>query len=266
MKIGFSLSPGGLLLPYHLGALDALTFCKVLTDESPLVGSSAGAIAVGIHGCGVSSEQALESTIDISDRCMAMGGARGRLLPLLREKLLDDIGPEQLERIRQREGVTGIAYKQIFPSVKTFLQTEFEDEEDLVRAICHSSMFPFFSTNLPFAIDFSSSFPRLMVDGFFTVPRERFGCPDMKALGIETDRTVTISPFPQAKIGLNASLPEDCISPSVKDSNDDGSESQMSNLFRLATQASSRKELVAVYESGWTDAENWIKTQNMELN
>lgn len=262
MKIGFSLSPGGLLLPYHLGALDALAFCKVLTDESPLAGSSAGAIAVGIHGCGISSELALESTIDISDRCLAMGGARGRLLPLLKEKLIQDIGPEEVRTIRQRKGAIGIAYKQIFPRTKDVLQTEFEDKEDLIRAICFSSMFPFFSSNFPFELDYSGNFPRLMVDGFFTVPRERFGCPDMSQI---VNRTVTISPFPKAKIGLNASLPEDCISPSIEES-DDESTSQMSNLLRLATQASSREELVAVYESGWSDAEKWCKRQGKALN
>jgi hypothetical protein len=265
MKIGFSLSPGGLLLPYHLGALDALVFRNVLTDESPLAGSSAGAIAVGIHGCGIRSELALESTIEISEICQSMGGARGRLLPLLREKLKADIGQEELDRINQRPGAIGIAYKQVFPVTRAYLQTEFDGQDDLIKAICFSSMFPFFATNLPCAIDFATGYPRLMVDGFFTVPRDRFGCPDFAASGIDVDRTVTITPFPQAKIGLDASSPEDCISPLVEERDGDGA-GQMSTLFRLATQASSRAELVAIYESGWADAERWCRAQQPPLN
>jgi hypothetical protein len=266
MKIGFSLSPGGLLLPYHLGALDALEHRNVLTDDTPLAGSSAGAIAVGLRGCGISSERALECTFEISDKCQSMGGARGRLLPLLRERLKADIGQEELERINQRPGVTGIAYKQIFPVTRAYLQTEFDDQDDLVRAICFSSSFPFFSTNLPCAIDWAHGYyPRLMVDGFFTVPRDRFGCPDFEASGIDVDRTVTVSPFPQAKIGLNASSTDDCISPLVEEQGGDG-RGQMSTLFRLATQASSRAELIALYESGWADAERWCRAQQSPLN
>ena len=41
--VGYSLSPGGLLLPYHLGALDALQYHHFLDDTTPIAGSSAGA-------------------------------------------------------------------------------------------------------------------------------------------------------------------------------------------------------------------------------
>lgn len=42
MLVGYSLSPGGLLLPYHLGVLDALKYHRFLDDTSPIAGSSAG--------------------------------------------------------------------------------------------------------------------------------------------------------------------------------------------------------------------------------
>lgn len=42
VAVGYSLSPGGLLLPYHLGALDALQYCRFLDDTTPIAGSSAG--------------------------------------------------------------------------------------------------------------------------------------------------------------------------------------------------------------------------------
>ena len=53
MKVGFSLSPGGLLLPYHLGALASLAYHGFLTEKTPLAGSSAGAIAVASQASGV---------------------------------------------------------------------------------------------------------------------------------------------------------------------------------------------------------------------
>jgi len=262
MRVGFSLSPGGLLLPYHVGVLDALKYNKFIDETTPIAGSSAGAIATASHGCGIDSRKVLEATIDISDRTKEMGGARGRLLPLLKEKLYEFIGDEEWERLLDRDGEIGVAYKEIFPTQQNILQCEFEDLDDLVNAVCHSSMFPFFATNLPFAMaprKKGELLPRLVCDGFFTVPRERFGCPDFGHAGVEVDRTVMVSAFPKDVIGLEASSPEDCISPEVKN----GDEAQ--KLLRLATESSSREELTQVYESGWADAERWCRAQSSEV-
>jgi predicted acylesterase/phospholipase RssA len=51
MKVGFSLSPGGLLLPYHLGALEALKYNQFLDISTALAGSSAGAMYVSFLLC-----------------------------------------------------------------------------------------------------------------------------------------------------------------------------------------------------------------------
>jgi hypothetical protein len=199
----------------------------------------------------------LESTIEISDTCRERGGARGRLLPLLKEKLYENIGDKEMEVLRARKGAVAIAYKEIFPRNRPVLQTVFEDRHDLVNAVCHSSMFPFFATNWPCALDTSKRIPRLVMDGYFTVARDRFGCPDFSMAGVDVDRTVTISVFPQETIGLNASLPEDCISPAMENGD------QLQRLFQLATESSSRQELTAVYESGWADAERWCRLQSL---
>lgn len=215
-----------------------------------------GAIATACHGCGIDSRLVLESTIEISDSCREQGGARGRLLPLLKEKLYKNIGNKELETLQARKGAVAIAYKEVFPRNRPILQTVFEDRDDLVNAVCHSSMFPFFSTNWPCALVTSKGMlPRLVMDGYFTVARDRFGCPDFQTAGVHVDRTITISVFPQQTIGLNASLPEDCISPMLEGGD------QLQRLFQLATEASSRQELTAVYESGWADAERWCMSQ-----
>ncbi len=260
MRIGFSFSPGGLLLPYHVGVMGALEYHQMLTPETPIAGSSAGAIACASHASRVPSTQVLEATIDISDRCEQMGGARGRLLPLLKEKLDELLTEDRFDDAQSRPGVTGIAYREVFPRARNILQTQFGSRSELVRSVCHSSMFPFFTTNLPFLLDTTHGFPRLLVDGYFTVPRERFGCPDFSVANIDVDRTVTVTCFPKDKIGLDDSLLEDCISPRAE------GDGQIERLFRIATQATSRKELTSVYEEGWQDAEQWVAEEKKRLS
>lgn len=250
---GFSLSPGGLLLPYHVGALEALEYNQQLLDTTPIAGSSAGAIAVAANACGVSGPQVLESTAKISDECEAQGGTKGRLLGHLRSALNELLSEEELERLQDRPGSVTVAYQQVLPLYRSVHQSTFEDVEDLINAVCHSSTFPFFTTNWPAALDTSSRGPRLVMDGFFAVPRERFGCPDFEVAGVEkVNREVLISVFPQEKIGLEACGPENCISPAYQEG-----VGQMENLLRLATQSATRKEYAEIYEAGYKDAERW---------
>ena len=254
MKIGVSFTPGGLLLPYHVGVLDALDHCGVVTPETPIAGSSAGAIAVAAHAAGVPSQTVLEATIDISDRCQAMGGARGRLLPLLREKLQELITDEPFQRLQERPGLSGVAYREVLPQFRDILQYEYHNPADLIQAVCNSSMFPFFSSNWPVTVDRTGRrFPRLVMDGFFTVPRSRFGAPDFAMANEVVDRTIIVSPFPQDKMRLDAVSREDCISPGVG--------ADVGRLFQIATEVTSRKELTSVYEEGWRDAEEWYRAE-----
>lgn len=250
---GFSLSPGGLLLPYHVGALDALKYHNHLTEDTPIAGSSAGGIAVAAHACGIDGRRVLDSTIEISDECMELGGTQGRLLLQLRGKLDQMVHHDNFVQLQERPGKVAIAYRELFPNFRSMHQTDFVDRDDLVNAICHSSSFPFFSINWPVALDTSRRIPRLVVDGYFAVPRERFGCPDFEKAGLKVDRTVMISVFPQDKIKLDACSVQDCISPLAEEG------PQMERLLRLAMQASSREELTKIYESGWEDAERWIR-------
>jgi predicted acylesterase/phospholipase RssA len=58
-SLGFSFAPGGLLLPYHLGAIEALNSAGLVTSSTPLAGSSAGAIAIASFAAGVPPRDAL---------------------------------------------------------------------------------------------------------------------------------------------------------------------------------------------------------------
>ena len=50
MVVGFSLSPGGLLLPYHLGVLAALRESGRLDKTVPIAGSSVQGFRQNPHG------------------------------------------------------------------------------------------------------------------------------------------------------------------------------------------------------------------------
>lgn len=58
--VGFSFSPAGLLLPYHLGVAECLRHHGILTDDIPIAGASAGALTVAMVGCNVDTEHAMQ--------------------------------------------------------------------------------------------------------------------------------------------------------------------------------------------------------------
>jgi hypothetical protein len=267
VAVGYSLSPGGLLFPWHIGVLSGLSYNGVLNNENPIAGSSAGAIAAAAHGAGVKPEVALEATIRMSEESGYMGGARGNLLPLLQKELDFILDDDVHEVLNNREGFVGLAYKELFPFNRAILDTQFDDRDHVIDSVCNSSMFPFFTSNFPCRIARKTKdhegliLPRIAVDGFFTVDRDRFGCPCFDTMthardDLKVDRTVTVSCLPNA-VSLNASDEHNQISPLIEDD----SVGQMSNLLRLATQCGDRKDYSKLYEDGFQDAERWIKEE-----
>lgn len=127
------------MLPYHLGVMDGLKERGIFTDQSPIAGSSAGAICAASVACGLDTRQILDATIDISDTTQRLGGARGRLLPLLKAKLLEFIDEDRFQAARDRDGSLVVAYRELFPLNIAVHQKEFESREDLLTAVCHSS-------------------------------------------------------------------------------------------------------------------------------
>jgi hypothetical protein len=259
VSTGFSLSPGGLMLPYHVGALAALEYHGLLDNTIPLAGSSAGAIAAAAHSCGIKPERVLEASIDVSEKCAALGGARGRLLPFVASLMTEIIHEEDFNQLTARPALTGICYRELFPRNRAVLKTNFDDKRDMIQAVSNSCMFPFFSTNWPCAVDASGSSPRLVVDGFFAVSRERFGCPEFEMAGLTVHRTISISVFPREKIRLTAPLdPRDQICPAE--------DVDFGRLIAIATQPTSREDLVYAYELGWQNAQEFaFREQSREV-
>eukprot|EP01083_Nonionella_stella_P068539 182091_1 len=291
---GFSFSPGGLLFPYHLGVITSLEHHGRITDEVHLAGASAGSIAVASFAARAPPERALEATVRMCDICDTQHGgtAVGKLLPLLKVELDTCFDPDAHTIINERKGVVALAHRELFPNNRPVLTTNFDTRDDLIEAVCDSSMFPFFSTPFPVRLKYKEgeTFPKVVVDGFFCVPRERYGCPDFAHLNFDKrveeklrsmggvlvdvnkngedqndetpviERTITVACFPHETVGLNVSLKHDQISP---EPDYEDSVGQMKQLFKYATQPSSREDIMMLYEKGWADAEKWSHEEDL---
>jgi hypothetical protein len=166
---------------------------------------------------------------------------------------VNHVGAQEFDTVQKRSGPVAIAYMEIFPEQKSVLQTGFRDRFDLISAVCQSSMFPFFTSNWPAILDTSRQQMRLCVDGAFTVPMESMGCPDFSLAGVKLDRTIRVSVIPPAIVGGSN---DDVISPRWEGAY------QLGRLLRLATEGGSRPEVVALYDSGWGDAEKWCRLES----
>jgi len=288
--LGFSFSPGGLLFPYHLGVLNVLAKNLYITNATPLAGSSAGAIAVAALAAGIDLDEALDACIRISHRCKELGGARGKLHFLLVEEM-NALLPDDVDlRLNQRTGMTVLAHREIFPRNRPVFRCNFDSKEDVIEAVWSSCMFPFFLTNLPFGIQrphkkkpsstktvelikknatqkhekrlkLKLRIPRLVVDGYFSVPRERFGCPEFPP-SCNVTRTIMVSCFPHNVVGMVPSHERDQISPIIDQLN---WTSYAQELFIKATQPSTPESHLEIYELGKSDALRWIE-QEKELS
>lgn len=297
---GFSFSPGGLLFPYHLGVITSLEHHGRLSDQVHLAGASAGAIAVASHAARTPPAIALEAAFRVCDECETQFGGRavGKLLPLLKIEMDRVLSLDAHTIINEREGVVALAHRELFPNNRPVLTTDFETRDDLIEAVCDSSMFPFFSTPFPVRLRYKEGerIPRVIVDGFFTVPRERYGCPDFAHLnfdrrveeklrsmgGVLVDENQNgdneqkeqqtddgddyddATPVIERTITV-ACFPHETVGLTASLEHDqispepdyDDPIGQMRGLLRYATQPSPRKELEGLYEQGWADAEKW---------
>jgi len=300
MQLGFSLSPGGLLLPYHLGALASLAHHGYIDDSTDLAGSSAGAIAVASHSCGVDSRVALDASIRISSLCNPLFLLRGKLMPNLGHELDTLLSQEAHEIANARQGIVGLAHYELYPEVTPRLKTHFKTRKSLIDAVCDSSMFPYFTSNQPCRIVVENNsnnerksaaknkynwfrsrrqqqqqLPprvRVAVDGVFTEPLWRIGCPDFNKCDDtgggggskkrqHTDKTVMVSVIPRQLVNPIGGLvlgDDDVICPNLESN----SVAQLSKLILMATTCSIPKSLIQLYDSGWMDAERWVQRYN----
>ncbi|CAM9671045.1 unnamed protein product [Ectocarpus sp. 12 AP-2014] len=209
-QIGFSFTPGGLLFPYHLGVAKCLEMEGFLSNDTPLAGSSAGALAAVVVGCGLSIDTAAEMSGRVFDDC-SDGGAAFRLRSIV-QKGLDGALPEDAHEIlNNREGAVTVGITQLgFPSLKkSVFVSNFESRADLIEVLLGSCHVPFWFSGQPYM----QVRGQPTVDGFFAMPRAQFGAPDIPT----ADEVVRITVFPTTSVPMQSDKPGDLISPDLLD-------------------------------------------------
>jgi hypothetical protein len=161
--LGFSFTPGGLLFPYYVGAAYELQRRGLLTPNTPLGGSSAGAIVATAVASGLGEADILDGlSVLVADY---RGGVSLRVAlrkQLLR--LLPDDAPQRCER----HGLT-VCYKRLLPWPKACLTQNWASKQDLIDCVAASCCWPFFFERWPCVWVRGG----LGLDGYFALPREQ---------------------------------------------------------------------------------------------
>lgn len=146
--LGFSFSPAGLLLPYHLGVADCLEYFGMLTPSTPLAGASAGALAVACSACGVSAWHALRVLLRVENLIRQTGAAR-QLHTVLASELDNLLPPDVHTRLNTRPGRVTIAYTHVWPFFKGQFVSHFHSCSDVKECLVASCNIPFYFSNWP---------------------------------------------------------------------------------------------------------------------
>lgn len=238
-RLGVSFAPGGLLFPYYFGVAVALRDAGLITPSTPVGGSSAGAIVAAAVACEVPEAVVLDGLSSLVADVRAGVGLRVAVRQQLLALLPDDA-------VARASGRLTVCYQRVLPWPRSMLVSEWSSKEDLVDTICASCNWPFFFSRWPLVWVRNS----LATDGFFALPRSRFGCPALPA-----DRTLNVvclpavsSQFADAELiqpgrGVIPPLPVD-----------------HSRWFRWALQAAEDDELARIYSLGQEHAAAWMST------
>lgn len=100
------------------------------------------------------------------------------------------------EQLNKRTAPCLVAYAEVQPRIRAQFVSYFLDKKDVIAALRASCNIPFyFNGNSP-AVRVRGAFA---VDGFFTAPFNRFGCPPTGAL----EREILVSPYSASLVRLN---------------------------------------------------------------
>ncbi|KAJ6704507.1 hypothetical protein OIU85_030331 [Salix viminalis] len=230
---GFCFSAAGLLFPYHLGVAHLLIEKGYIKENTPLAGSSAGAIVCAVIASGASMQEALTATKVLAEDCRLRGTAfrLGAVLRDVLEKFLpDDIHVRCNGRVR-------VAVTQILWRPRGLLVDQFDSKEDLINAVVTSSFIPGYLAPRP-ATMFRN---RLCIDGGLTL----FMPPTSAA------QTVRVCAFPASGLGLQGIG----ISPDCNPEN----RATPRELFNWALEPAEDHILDRLFELGYLDAAVWAE-------
>lgn len=235
---GFSFSAAGLLFPYHLGVAECLIERGYIKENTPLAGSSAGAIVCAVIASGESMKEALRATKLLAEDCRSNGTAfrLGAVLRGVLEKFLpDDVHIKASGRIR-------VAITQVFRSPRALLIDQFDSKEDLIDAVFTSSFIPGYLAPMPVTI-FRN---RICIDGGLTL----FMPPTC------AENTIRVCPFPLSRLGLQGIG----ISPDCNPEN----RASARKLFNWALEPADDDVLDELFDLGYRDANTWTEQNPVE--
>lgn len=235
---GFCFSAAGLLFPYHLGVAQCLIERGYILENTPLAGSSAGAIVCAVIASGESMKEALRATKLLADDCRSNGTAfrLGAVLRGVLEKFLpDDVHIKASGRIR-------VAITQVFRSPRALLIDQFDSKEDLIDAVFTSSFIPGYLAPTPVTI-FRN---RICIDGGLTL----FMPPTC------AENTIRVCPFSLSRLGLQGIG----ISPDCNPEN----RASARKLFNWALEPADDDVLDELFDLGYRDANTWTEQNPVE--
>lgn len=203
VPLGFSFSPAGLLLPYHLGVAACLVDLGVLSPDVPIAGASAGALAAIVVACNVPVDLVMQTMYRVEQNLRKFGAAR-RLHMLLDKELESLLPPNAPDVISERPGRTTIAYTHVWPLPRGQFVSQFTTVDDIRECLAASCNIPFYFAKWPTV----TCRGQACVDGYFA-SRRNFGCPRTSAA-----RDVRVLPFTPTSVRMT--FPEgNCISPEL---------------------------------------------------
>lgn len=255
--MGFTFSPGGHLFPYYVGAAFALKDAGVLTPSSPLGGSSAGSVVAACLACDMEEKQVLLGLANLVDDVR-----NGMVLQHALHKHLDAMLPDDAAERCKAHGLH-IAYLRVTPWPKRMLVTEWANKADLIDVICGSCNWPLFFSRSPLVRCRGD----LALDGWFTEPNDRFGCPAIfDENGLPPDRTIGLCCVPKGYMpgsALEAFAPRDRIQPLVRaDGTIQTQQMRVSSdrWFAWCPTIASDDERAKLVAAGREHAGTWLKT------
>ncbi|KAL2632363.1 hypothetical protein R1flu_017049 [Riccia fluitans] len=236
---GFSFSAAGLLFPYHLGVCECLMEHGYLTENTPLAGSSAGALVCAVVASGLKMSDALLATKGLAKDCRDNGTAF-RLGAVLRAYLETSL-PEDAHL--RSSGRIRVAVTQVFRQPRGLLVDQFDSKEDLINALHTSCFIPGYLAPRPVTL-FRN---RICVDGGITL----FMPPTA------AEKTIKVCAFSAAAWGIQGIE----ISP---DYNPKESRASNRQLLNWALEPAGDDILDGLYELGYEDALVWVKRQRQQ--
>lgn len=249
--LAFSFTPGGLLFPYQLGVSHELARAGLLTESTPLAGSSAGALTCAVIGCGLELGAVLEATAKLFEDCRT-NGTRGRLQSVLKLSLHDMLPHDAHERMTRRQAPVGVAYTAMTPLPRGRIVTTFTSKEDLIECLLASCTVPFWFNSAAY----SNVRGEIGVDGFFAVPRKYFGAPKLRG----ARRTVRISVFPSNIVKVASDYEGDVICPDGMDPDRFTTMPPTSSggMMGLALNPGTEEQLYELFAMGRDSGRKWI--------